>query len=336
MYKYYLYTTRSRTSLPATEKRQSCIYRVGKRRLPDPSCKSSRPNKNSASPGPLSLSPLLRSPCPSGERASYDQQRRETKGRSQGKREASVLPYLGYPPLLFRSPSPEGPGAVHVSTFDRTKDYRPNSWTPWKASSSLENILLLATLLGELHSPSHSPVILPLLQRCPSSCLLHLLSRWTYVLTYVRRTYVRYRLPPRVYGIREWIDRGDHDLAASTNGYGYVRVRGSNAYKLLKIGPLFKLVSRFDTDRIPTSYRRLQDISPGRSFPTIPRLYRSLTGVHSFLLRLDYRSENATIFRQFALFLPLEDLCSRFLPFAESFRWSSANWNVEEYRLRWD
>lgn len=111
---------------------------------------------------------------------------REGKPREEVRgREASVLPYLGSPPLLFRSPSPEGPGAVHVSTFDRTKDYRPNSWTPWKASSSLENILLVATLLGELHSPSHSPVILPLLQRCPSSCLLHLLSRWTYVLTYM-------------------------------------------------------------------------------------------------------------------------------------------------------
>lgn len=53
---------------------------------------------------------------------------REGKPREEVRgREASVLPYLGSPPLLFRSPSSEGPGAVHVSTFDRTKDYRPNS-----------------------------------------------------------------------------------------------------------------------------------------------------------------------------------------------------------------
>lgn len=333
MYKYYLYTTRLRTSLPATEKRQSCIYRVGKRRLPDPSCKSSRPNKNSASRGPLSLSPLLRSPCPSGERASYDQQRRETKGRSQGKRGfCSTLPRLPASPVSFSLAGGTGRGP----RFDVWQNKRLST----ELVNTVEGFLFPRKYPSSSHPSWGTPFSVPLsCHPAPSPALSFILpftpSFQMDVCTYIHaRTYVRYRLPLRVYGIREWIERGDHDLAASTNGY--VRVRGSNAYKLLKIGPLFKLVSRFDTDRIPTSYRRLQDISPGRSFPTIPRLYRSLTGVLSFLLRLDYRSENATIFRQFALFLPMEDLCSRFLPFAKSFRWSSANWNVEEYRLRRD
>ena len=70
-----------------------------------------------------SLSPLLRSPRPSDGRAPA-----KTNGDGEPREEASVLlPCVLAPasPVSF-SLVGEEPGAVHVPTFDRTKDYRPN------------------------------------------------------------------------------------------------------------------------------------------------------------------------------------------------------------------
>lgn len=95
---------------------------------------------------------------------------------------------------------------------------------------------------------------------------------------------------------RHAVQRGERRGVGSCRRHEYARVRGSNAYKLLKIGPLFNPAGRFDTGRIPTGYR-----DPWRR-PRLHLFHRSMTAV-SFVLVL--ASENATICGQFSpSFLP--------------------------------
>lgn len=95
---------------------------------------------------------------------------------------------------------------------------------------------------------------------------------------------------------RHAVQRGERRGVGSCRRHEYARVRGSNAYKLLKIGPLFNPAGRFDTGRIPTGYR-----DPWRR-PRLHLFHRSMTAV-PFVLVL--ASENATICGQFSpSFLP--------------------------------
>lgn len=97
-------------------------------------------------------------------------------------------------------------------------------------------------------------------------------------------------LPCPAHGMRFKEERGEElDRVGGTN------TRGSNAYKLLKIGPLFNPAGRFDTGRIPTGYR-----DPWRR-PRLHLFHRSMTAVPFVLVA----SENATICGQFSpSFLP--------------------------------
>lgn len=110
----HLYTS---TGLLSTQERQSCIYRVGK---PRDDCRTLAPARAAApikTPllevlsccllvlAPLSLSLFFSSFVSSRERR-----------RESGEEDS--------PPFVLSLE--EEPGAVHVPTFDRTKDYRPN------------------------------------------------------------------------------------------------------------------------------------------------------------------------------------------------------------------
>lgn len=110
----HLYTS---MGLLSTQERQSCIYRVGK---PRDDCRTLAPARAAApikTPllevlsrcllvlAPLSLSLFFSSFVSSRERR-----------RESGEEDS--------PPFVLSLE--EEPGAVHVPTFDRTKDYRPN------------------------------------------------------------------------------------------------------------------------------------------------------------------------------------------------------------------
>lgn len=110
----HLYTS---MGLLSTQERQSCIYRVGK---PRDDCRTLAPARAAApiktpllevlsrcllAPLSLSLSLFFSSFVSSRERR-----------RESGEEDS--------PPFVLSLE--EEPGAVHVPTFDRTKDYRPN------------------------------------------------------------------------------------------------------------------------------------------------------------------------------------------------------------------
>lgn len=97
-------------------------------------------------------------------------------------------------------------------------------------------------------------------------------------------------LPSSMSSVRHAVRRGERRGVRSCRRHEYARVRGSNAYKLLKIGPLFNPTGRFDTGRIPTGYR-----DPSRR-PRLHLFHRSMTAVPFVLVA----SENATICGQFS------------------------------------
>lgn len=327
-YKYYLHT-----HVQATDSRLYVyiyIYRVGERRLPDPGCKSSRPNKNSASRSPLLVvssatfsssfgrkSPSYGEPTETGKRGFCS-----SSLRSGSRLSCFLLPCRAR--STFRR-------LTEQKTIDRTREHRRRFPLPSKISfcqrshpsRSARFSVSYSRLASRFRIPSPSVVL-----RLSAFYTFFPNARtYVFVCTYAHM-HVR-ALPSFTYGERTGSTYGvskerKHDpRAASTNGY--VRVRGSNAYKLLKIGPLFKagrpLRHRPDTDRIPTSYRRLRDVSRVDLFQRSLRLYRSLTGVLSFLLRLrppirecdDLQTAPLPSFHR-----RTSDLCSRFLPFCQN------------------
>lgn len=107
----HLYTS---TGLLSTQERQSCIYRVGK---PRDDCRTLAPARAAAPiKTPLSRSSLVVSSlCSLSLFFSSFVSSRERR-RESGEEDS--------PPFVLSLE--EEPGAVHVPTFDRTKDYRPN------------------------------------------------------------------------------------------------------------------------------------------------------------------------------------------------------------------
>lgn len=112
----HLYTS---TGLLSTQERQSCIYRVGK---PRDDCRTLAPARAAApikTPLLEVLSRCLLAPLSlslSSSRPSSPREKRGERRRESGEEDS--------PPFVLSLE--EEPGAVHVPTFDRTKDYRPN------------------------------------------------------------------------------------------------------------------------------------------------------------------------------------------------------------------
>lgn len=108
----HLYTS---TGLLSTQERQSCIYRVGK---PRDDCRTLPPARAAAPiKTPLSRSSLVVSSCSLRSLSLFSSFVSSRERRRESGEEDS-------PPFVLSLE--EEPGAVHVPTFDRTKDYRPN------------------------------------------------------------------------------------------------------------------------------------------------------------------------------------------------------------------
>lgn len=107
----HLYTS---TGLLSTQERQSCIYRVGK---PRDDCRTLAPARAAAPiKTPLSRSSLVVSSLRSVSLFFSSFVSSRERRRESGEEDS--------PPFVLSLE--EEPGAVHVPTFDRTKDYRPN------------------------------------------------------------------------------------------------------------------------------------------------------------------------------------------------------------------
>lgn len=107
----HLYTS---TGLLSTQERQSCIYRVGK---PRDDCRTLAPARAAAPiKTPLSRSSLVVSSLRSLSLFFSSFVSSRERRRESGEEDS--------PPFVLSLE--EEPGAVHVPTFDRTKDYRPN------------------------------------------------------------------------------------------------------------------------------------------------------------------------------------------------------------------
>lgn len=107
----HLYTS---MGLLSTQERQSCIYRVGK---PRDDCRTLAPARAAAPiKTPLSRSSLVVSSLRSLSLFFSSFVSSRERRRESGEEDS--------PPFVLSLE--EEPGAVHVPTFDRTKDYRPN------------------------------------------------------------------------------------------------------------------------------------------------------------------------------------------------------------------
>lgn len=109
----HLYTS---MGLLSTQERQSCIYRVGK---PRDDCRTLAPARAAAPiKTPLSRSSLVVSSLRSLSLSLFFSSFVSSRERRRESGEEDSPPFV----LSLE----EEPGAVHVPTFDRTKDYRPN------------------------------------------------------------------------------------------------------------------------------------------------------------------------------------------------------------------
>lgn len=109
----HLYTS---MGLLSTQERQSCIYRVGK---PRDDCRTLAPARAAAPiKTPLSRSSLVVSSCSLRSLSLFFSSFVSSRERRRESGEEDSPPFV----LSLE----EEPDAVHVPTFDRTKDYRPN------------------------------------------------------------------------------------------------------------------------------------------------------------------------------------------------------------------